>query len=113
LHTKQLKKKGRKRALSKSEIKAFIGHHVLEFFSVRRGRRGALWFRYRGITGTTYFHLLDLIMEKQWQNLMVFIINHHDGKIYKTDASGTLTEGADIQRNGRRLIFQSRSNRVF
>jgi F-type H+-transporting ATPase subunit a len=24
-----------------------------------------------------------------------FYVNHHDGKIYKTDASGTLTEGAD------------------
>jgi F-type H+-transporting ATPase subunit a len=24
-----------------------------------------------------------------------YVINHHDGKIYKTDASGTLTEGAD------------------
>jgi F-type H+-transporting ATPase subunit a len=37
-----------------------------------------------------------------------YVINHHDGKIYKTDASGTLTEGADgYPTNGRRLIFQS------
>jgi F-type H+-transporting ATPase subunit a len=97
LHTKQLKKKGRKGALSKSEIKAFIGHHVLDshdftFLSdeVEEEHYG---FRYRGITGTTYFHLLDLIMEKMAESNGIYI-NHHDGKIYKTDASGTLTEGA-------------------
>jgi F-type H+-transporting ATPase subunit a len=37
-----------------------------------------------------------------------YVINHHDGKIYKTDASGTLTEGKMvIQRMVVRLIFQS------
>jgi F-type H+-transporting ATPase subunit a len=37
-----------------------------------------------------------------------YVINHHDGKIYKTDASGTLTEEQMvIQRMVVRLIFQS------
>jgi F-type H+-transporting ATPase subunit a len=35
-----------------------------------------------------------------------YVINHHDGKIYKTDASGTLTEGADgYPTNGRPIDF--------
>jgi F-type H+-transporting ATPase subunit a len=48
-----------------------------------------------------------------------YVINHHDGKIYKTDASGTLTEGADgYPTNGRPIDFQSQDgildlNRVF
>jgi F-type H+-transporting ATPase subunit a len=48
-----------------------------------------------------------------------YVINHHDGKIYKTDASGTLTEEQMvIQRMVVRLIFQSQDsildlNRVF
>jgi hypothetical protein len=35
------------------------------------------------------FSSSEFNMEKQLQNLMVIsMINHHDGKIYKTDASG-------------------------
>jgi F-type H+-transporting ATPase subunit a len=45
-----------------------------------------------------------------------YVINHHDGKIYKTDASGTLTEGADgYPTNGRPIDFsitRRYSNRV-
>jgi F-type H+-transporting ATPase subunit a len=102
LHTKQLKKPGAHAEPTdvKSEIKAFIGHHVLDshdftFLSdeVEEEHYGfslpiILW-----DNGIHLFSSLDLIMEKQWQNLMVIsMINHHDGKIYKTDASGTLTE---------------------
>jgi hypothetical protein len=66
----------------KSEIKAFIGHHVLDshdftFLSdeVEEEHYGfslpiILW-----DNGIHYFHLLDLIMEKQWQNLMVILCN--------------------------------------
>jgi F-type H+-transporting ATPase subunit a len=93
----------------KSEIKAFIGHHVLIlmiYFSVRREKRSImvslpiiLWDN--GIHLSSRFN-----HERQQSNGNFYVINHHDGKIYKTDASGTLTEEQMvIQRMLVRLIF--------
>jgi F-type H+-transporting ATPase subunit a len=76
--------------------------------SVRRGRRGALWFSLPIIlwdNGIHYFHLLDLIMEKQWQNLMVIsVINHHDGKIYDR-CIWNLNRADGYPTNGRPIDF--------
>jgi F-type H+-transporting ATPase subunit a len=85
----------------KSKIKAFIGHHVLDSHDVT--------FFSDEVEGKHYGFSLPVIM---WDNGIHFFssskfehgeavaesngnfyaINHHDGKIYKTDASGTFTE---------------------
>ena len=85
----------------KSKIKAFIKHHVLDAheFTVTEDE----------VAGKHYGFSLPIIL---WDNGIQFFssskfehgeavaesngnfykINHHDGKIYKTDASGTITE---------------------
>ncbi len=85
----------------KSKIKAFIKHHVLDSheFTLAHDEE----------TGSHYGFALPIIL---WDNGLHFFssakfehgeavadsngnfykINHHDGKIYKTDAAGTITE---------------------
>jgi hypothetical protein len=80
--------------------------------SVRRGRRGALWFSLPIILWDNGIHLFSSSRFNHGEavaesNGNFYVINHHDGKIYKTDASGTLTEQMVIQRMVVRLIFQS------
>jgi F-type H+-transporting ATPase subunit a len=85
----------------KSKIKAFIGHHVLDSHDFT--------FLSDEVEGKHYGFSLPVIL---WDNGIQFFssakfehgeavaesngnfykINHHDGKIYKTDASGTITE---------------------
>ncbi|MFE3848342.1 F0F1 ATP synthase subunit A [Flavobacterium sp. LB3P45] len=85
----------------KSKIKAFIGHHVLDSHDFT--------FLSDEVKGEHYGFSLPVIL---WDNGIQFFssakfehgeavaesngnfykINHHDGKIYKTDASGTITE---------------------
>ena len=85
----------------KSKVKAFIKHHVLDSheFSLLQD----------DVTGEhVYFPLPIIIYDNGFQifssskfehgeavaesNGNFYKINHHDGKIYKTDAAGTITE---------------------
>lgn len=86
---------------TKSKIRGFIRHHVLDSHEFS--------FAEDEVTGVHYSFPLPIIL---WDNgLQVFSsskfehgeavaesngnfykINHHDGKIYKTDAAGTITE---------------------
>jgi F-type H+-transporting ATPase subunit a len=85
----------------KSKIKAFIGHHVLDshdftFFSdeVEGKHYGfslpvILWDNGLQVFSSAKFEHGEAVAES---NGNFYKINHHDGKIYKTDASGTITE---------------------
>ncbi|MFV5684906.1 F0F1 ATP synthase subunit A [Flavobacterium sp. GB2R13] len=85
----------------KSKIKAFIGHHVLDshdftFFSdeVEGKHYGfslpvILWDNGLHVFSSAKFEHGEAVAES---NGNFYKINHHDGKIYKTDASGTITE---------------------
>ncbi|PKH67212.1 ATP synthase F0 subunit A [Flavobacterium sp. ALD4] len=99
----------------KSEIKAFIGHHVLDshdftFLSdeVEEEHYGfslpvILWDNGIHFFSSSRFNHGEAVAES---NGNFYLINHHDGKIYKTDASGTLTEGEDgYPTNGRPIDF--------
>jgi F-type H+-transporting ATPase subunit a len=85
----------------KSKIKAFINHHVLDAHEFT--------FTEDEVTGKHYgFSLPIILLDNGLQifssskfehgeavaesNGNFYKINHHDGKIYKTDASGTITE---------------------
>jgi F-type H+-transporting ATPase subunit a len=88
----------------KSEIKAFIGHHVLDshdftFLSdgVEEEHYGfslpiILWDNGIHLFSSSRFNHGEAVAES---NGNFYVINHHDGKIYKTDASGALIEGTD------------------
>lgn len=85
----------------KSKIKAFIGHHVLDshdftFFSdeVEGKHYGfslpvILWDNGIHFFSSSKFEHGEAVAES---NGNFYAINHHDGKIYKTDASGKITE---------------------
>jgi len=85
----------------KSKVKAFIKHHVLDSHEFS--------FLQDDVTGEHYgFSLPIIIWDNGFQifssskfehgeavaesNGNFYKINHHDGKIYKTDAAGTITE---------------------
>ncbi|MEP7092532.1 MAG: F0F1 ATP synthase subunit A [Flavobacterium sp.] len=85
----------------KSKIKAFINHHVLDSHDFT--------FTQDDVTGKHYgFSLLVILWDNGLHifssakfehgeavaesNGSYYKINHHDGKIYRTDASGTITE---------------------
>ncbi|WP_029596619.1 F0F1 ATP synthase subunit A [Flavobacterium sp. ACAM 123] len=88
----------------KSKIKAYIGHHVLDshdftFFSddVEGEHYGfslpvILWDNGIHFFSSAKFEHGEAVAES---NGNFYAINHHDGKIYTTDASGTISEGAD------------------
>ncbi|SEA20787.1 ATP synthase F0 subcomplex A subunit [Flavobacterium gillisiae] len=85
----------------KSKIKAFIGHHVLDshdftFFSdeVEGKHYGfslpvILWDNGLQLFSSSEFEHGEAVAES---NGNFYAINHHDGKIYKTDASGKIIE---------------------
>lgn len=85
----------------KSKIKAFIGHHVLDshdftFFSDEETGKHygfplpvIIFDNGLQVFSSSKFHHGEAVAES---NGNFYKINHHDGKIYKTDASGTITE---------------------
>ena len=85
----------------KSQVKAFTKHHVLDahdftFFSDNKEGKHygfplpiILWDNGLQIFSSSKFHHGESVAES---NGNYYVINHHDGKIYKTDATGTLTE---------------------
>jgi hypothetical protein len=57
--------------------------------------RGALWFSLPIILWDNRIHLFSSSRFNHGElaeSGNFYVLNHHDGKIYKTDASGTLTE---------------------
>ena len=86
----------------KSKIKAFINHHVLDshdftFFSdEEEGKHYGfplpviLWDNGLHIFSSSKLHHGEAVAES---NGNFYKLNHHDGKIYKTDSAGTITEG--------------------
>lgn len=85
----------------KSKIKGFINHHVLdshEFSFFQDDETGAhygfplpiiIWDNGFQIFSSSKFNHGHDVAES---NGNFYKINHHDGKIYKTDAAGTITE---------------------
>ncbi len=86
----------------KSKIKAFVGHHVLDSHSfslfsdedegVHYGFAlpVILWDNGVHVFSSDKFNHGESVAES---NGNYYVLNHHDGKIYKTDASGELKEG--------------------
>jgi F-type H+-transporting ATPase subunit a len=85
----------------KSKIKAFIGHHVLDshdFTLTQDDETGKyygfplpviIWDNGLQVFSSSKFNHGHSVAES---NGNYYVINHHDGKIYKTDAEGTITE---------------------
>jgi F-type H+-transporting ATPase subunit a len=85
----------------KSKVKAFIKHHVLdshEFSFAQDDETGVhygfslpiiIWDNGFQIFSSSKFEHGEAVAES---NGNFYKINHHDGKIYKTDATGTITE---------------------
>ena len=100
----------------KSKIKAHINHHVLDshdftlYSDKETGKHVGfplpiiIWDGGLQIFSSSKFHHGEAVAES---NGNFYVINHHDGKIYKTDASGTLTmdEKTDHPTNIRPLDF--------
>src|SRR6218665_984648 len=85
----------------KSQVKAFTKHHVLDshdftlFSDNKEGKHFGfplpviLWDNGLHVFSSAKFHHGEAVAES---NGNYYVINHDDGKIYKTDAAGTLTE---------------------
>ncbi len=85
----------------KSKVKAFIKHHVLdshEFSFAQDNETGEhygfslpiiIWDNGFQVFSSSKFEHGEAVAES---NGNFYKINHHDGKIYKTDAAGTITE---------------------
>ena len=85
----------------KSKVKAFIKHHVLdshEFSFFQDDETGVhygfslpiiIWDGGLQVFSSSKFEHGEAVAES---NGNFYKINHHDGKIYKTDAAGTITE---------------------
>lgn len=85
----------------KSKIKAFIGHHVLDshdFTLTQDDETGKhygfplpviIWDNGLHVFSSAKFNHGHSVAESKGN---YYAINHHDGKIYRTDASGTITE---------------------
>lgn len=85
----------------KSKIKAFIGHHVLDshdFTLTQDDETGKhygfplpviIWDNGLHVFSSAKFNHGHAVAESKGN---YYAINHHDGKIYRTDASGTITE---------------------
>lgn len=88
----------------KSKIKAFVSHHVLDshdFSFTQDDETGEawgfplpviLWDNGLQVFSSAKFHHGKEVAES---NGNFYAINHHDGKIYRTDASGTITENEE------------------
>ena len=88
----------------KSKIKAFVSHHVLDshdFSLTQDDETGESWgFPLPVILLDEGFHVFSSAKfhhgkEVAESNGKYYVINHHDGKIYRTDASGTITENEE------------------
>lgn len=89
---------------TRSKIKAFIGHHVLDshdftlFSDEKTGKHVGfplpviLWDNGLHVFSSAKFHHGESVVESNGNH---YALNHHDGKIYRTDAAGTITTGAD------------------
>jgi F-type H+-transporting ATPase subunit a len=98
----------------RSKIKAFINHHVLDshdftFFSDEiEGKHYGfslpviLWDNGVQFFSSSKFNHGESVAES---NGNYYVINHHDGKIYKTDATGKLNEEHGHPTNVRPLDF--------
>ena len=98
----------------KSKIKAFVNHHVLDshdftFFSDElQGKHYGfslpviLWDNGVQFFSSSKFHHGESVAES---NGNYYVVNHHDGKIYKTDATGKLNEKHGHPTNVRPLDF--------
>ena len=85
----------------KSKIKAFVKHHVLDshdftfFQDDETGKHYGfslpiiLWDNGLQVFSSSKFEHGHAVAES---NGNFYVLNHHDGKIYKTDATGTITE---------------------
>ncbi|WP_281323020.1 F0F1 ATP synthase subunit A [Flavobacterium aestivum] len=85
----------------KSKVKAFVKHHVLdshEFSFFQDDETGVhygfslpviIWDNGLQIFSSSKFEHGEAVAES---NGNFYKLNHHDGKIYKTDAAGTITE---------------------
>ena len=83
----------------RSKIKGFIGHHVLDShdFTLFSDEKTGQHFGFPlpvilldnglQVFSSSKFHHGESVAES---NGNFYVLNHHDGKIYKTDASGTL-----------------------
>ena len=88
----------------KSKVKAFIKHHVLDshdftFFSDHETGKHygfslpiIIWDNGLHIFSSSRFEHGEAVAESRGN---FYAINHHDGKIYKTDATGTITENEE------------------
>ncbi len=108
----------------KSQINAYKNHHVLDshdmtFFSDNEEGKHygfslpiILWDNGVHFFSSSKFHHGESVAES---NGNYYVINHHDGKIYKTDASGTLTidEKSGHPTNVRPLDFSITKNVMF
>ena len=88
----------------KSKIKAFVSHHVLDshdFSLTQDDETGESWgFPLPVILLDEGFHVFSSAKfhhgkEVAESNGKYYVINHHDGKIYRTDASGAITENEE------------------
>jgi F-type H+-transporting ATPase subunit a len=85
----------------KSQVKAFTKHHVLDshdftlYSDFKEGKHVGfslpiiLWDNGIHVFSSSKFHHGESVAES---NGNYYVINHHDGKIYKTDANGTIHE---------------------
>jgi F-type H+-transporting ATPase subunit a len=85
----------------KSKIKAFVNHHVLDshdFTLTQDDETGKyygfslpviIWDNGLHVFSSSKFNHGHSVAES---NGNYYVINHHDGKIYRTDATGTITE---------------------
>ncbi|WPR72222.1 F0F1 ATP synthase subunit A [Flavobacterium sp. NG2] len=88
----------------KSKIKAFVNHHVLDshdFSLTQDDETGEAWgFSLPVILWDNGLHIFSSAKfhhgkEVAESNGNYYALNHHDGKIYRTDASGTITENEE------------------
>ena len=87
----------------KSNIKQYIGHHVLDshdftlFSDPETGKYYGfplpviLWDNGLHVFSSSAFHHGETVVESKGN---FYALNHHDGKIYKTDAAGTMNHDA-------------------
>ncbi|MCW2118006.1 F0F1 ATP synthase subunit A [Flavobacterium sp. 7A] len=88
----------------KSKIKAFVGHHVLDshdFSFTQDDITGEHWSlplpvilldEGLHVFSSAKFHHGKEVAESEGK---FYAVNHHDGKIYRTDAAGTITENEE------------------
>ena len=109
----------------KSQVKAFTKHHVLDahdFYLFSDNKEGKhygsfplpiiLWDNGFQVFSSLKFHHGESVAES---NGNFYVLNHHDGKIYKTDEKGTIHEDEKIGHpsNVRPIDFSITKNVLF